>query len=478
MPDVPRGVDVQTRGPVHEAFATPTSEPAPTATVAKKPPAPIDEMPPTEKPEGDVHWIGGYWHWDDERSDYLWVSGCWRTFPGGRTWIPGYWREQGEQWQWVAGFWGAADKATNQAMEITYHPEPPAPPQVAPPGPAPNADSFYVPGHWVWREGRYFWVAGYWARVQPEYVWIPAHYSWTPSGYIFVPGYWDYTLARRGMLYAPVIVDRSVVGATFVYTPAYAVSDVVVVDAMWVRPCHCHYYFGDYYGPVYHRYGYESCVVYSRTHYDSIVVYRTWEHRDEPRWHETQINIYIARDAGREPRPPRTLVEQQIVLRQQGPAQVTRVEVVAPAHKIAAAHGVKTVAVVGEARVQAQAHAQALRTVAVQQRVQVETKTVGVPTAPRTASVQVPANALHRGGPAGATGQAGAGGTHIGAAAGTAGAAAGGKTGGPIVPHPGTPGSGPAHPTVGAGSHGPVPPPPAKKDDKKDDKKEHKPGQY
>src|SRR5207249_214483 len=85
--DVPKGVDVQARGPVHEAFATPTAESPVAPQVPKKPPTALEEMPPAEKPEGQVAWIGGYWHWDDERRDFLWVSGCWRTQPPGRQWI-------------------------------------------------------------------------------------------------------------------------------------------------------------------------------------------------------------------------------------------------------------------------------------------------------------------------------------------------------------------------------------------------------
>src|SRR5439155_23084190 len=75
-PDVPRGVEVQARGPIHEAFATPTAEAKPTYGVPKKPPAPIEEMPPEERPEGDAVWIGGCWAWGDDRAEVLWVSGC------------------------------------------------------------------------------------------------------------------------------------------------------------------------------------------------------------------------------------------------------------------------------------------------------------------------------------------------------------------------------------------------------------------
>src|SRR5262249_39028727 len=55
-PEVPKGVEVLARGPVHEAFASPTTEPAPTTAVPKEPPKPLEEMPPTEKPEGNVTW--------------------------------------------------------------------------------------------------------------------------------------------------------------------------------------------------------------------------------------------------------------------------------------------------------------------------------------------------------------------------------------------------------------------------------------
>lgn len=80
-PAAPQGVEVLARGPIHEAFASLTSEAAPSKPVPRKPPAPIEELPPEEKPDGDVLWIGGYWAWDDDRNDFLWVSGTWRKAP-------------------------------------------------------------------------------------------------------------------------------------------------------------------------------------------------------------------------------------------------------------------------------------------------------------------------------------------------------------------------------------------------------------
>src|SRR5262245_40189445 len=154
LPAAPQGVGVQARGPVHEAFASPTAEPVETKAVPKKPPAPIEEMPPEQKPDGDVTWISGYWAWDDDRSDFLWVSGTWRAPPPGKKWVSGYWREEGDNWQWVPGFWAAAKAekaaaaraAEEDEQQVTYLPSPPATPQTADPGPPPAADTFYVPG--------------------------------------------------------------------------------------------------------------------------------------------------------------------------------------------------------------------------------------------------------------------------------------------------------------------------------------------
>src|SRR5438093_8875804 len=98
--DADEGVEVLTRGPVHEAFAeTIAFDPQPGIVVPKAPPDPIEELPPDERPEGaNVAWIPGYWAWDDDREDFLWVSGIWRSLPPGRQWVSGYWSQVGQNY--------------------------------------------------------------------------------------------------------------------------------------------------------------------------------------------------------------------------------------------------------------------------------------------------------------------------------------------------------------------------------------------
>src|SRR5262245_46918921 len=77
-----------TRGPIHEAFGQPTVfDPQPGPVAPKAPPEAIEEAPPDQKPEGDnVAWIPGYWAWDDESKEFIWVSGFWRAVPPDQAW--------------------------------------------------------------------------------------------------------------------------------------------------------------------------------------------------------------------------------------------------------------------------------------------------------------------------------------------------------------------------------------------------------
>lgn len=304
------GVEVLTRGPVHEAFAASIiydTEPGLLASTA--PPEPIDELPPDQGPDGDnVDWIPGYWAWDDERDDYLWISGVWRVLPPGRQWVPGYWARSGRGYQWTSGYWADAD-----ASEIEYLPEPPATVEIGPNVAPPSAEHSWIPGSWVWHERRYAWRPGCWVVVEPDWDWIPSYYVWAPRGYVFVDGYWDRPVSRRGVLFAPVHFAAAVqTRRGYVYSPTTVINVSVFSDHLFVRPRYNHYYFGDYYAPTYRESGFFASFTFqsSRRGYDPIVVRDRWQHRQDPDWdRRVEANFNLRRDR-EEARPRRTLSAQ------------------------------------------------------------------------------------------------------------------------------------------------------------------------
>ena len=154
-----QGVEELTRGPVHEAFAAAVSnDPEPGMSVKTAPPALIEEVPPDQRPAGDnVSWIPGYWGWDDESTDFIWISGVWRNMPPGRQWTPGYWGEADGQWQWISGYW-----ADSTLEEVAYLPKPPKSIESGPNVEAPSRNHIWISGTWVTREERYAWRPGYW----------------------------------------------------------------------------------------------------------------------------------------------------------------------------------------------------------------------------------------------------------------------------------------------------------------------------
>jgi hypothetical protein len=271
----------------------------------KAPPAAIEEVPPEQQLEGaNVAWIPGYWAWDDERNDFLWVSGIWRDLPPGRQWVPGYWGKSEQGFQWTSGYWANA-----QMSEVEYLPEPPATAEVGPNIPAPSADDIWLPGCWVWRDGRYAWRPGYWATVQPDWDWVPAHYVWAPRGYVFVDGYWDYSIGRRGVLFAPVYFNAGVYSRRgFSYSPSTVIDLGVFANHLFLRPTYQHYYFGDYYAANYRGAGFYPSYSYNsgRYGYDPIYAHDRWQHRQDNGWEQRQQADFENRRDHENLRPPRT----------------------------------------------------------------------------------------------------------------------------------------------------------------------------
>jgi len=298
-------VEVLASGPIHEAFAEAAAlDPEPGIVAPKAPPPLIEEISPEQKPEGNVQWIPGYWGWDDERNEYIWVSGIWRVPPSDRQWVPGYWTPVRQGNQWISGYW-----ASVKAKETEYLSEPPKSVEVGPSSNAPSPDYGWIPGCWVRHSGRYAWRPGYWAAVNPDWIWVPDHYIWTPRGYIFVSGYWDYTVIHRGVLFAPVFFPPRVhLGLTFSFSPGFVIDLNVFDDALFMETRYCHYYYGDYYAPRYYRRGiYPWFSLHARrVVYDPIYAHQRWKHRNDHKWEKRLQTKFRERREHEELRPLRS----------------------------------------------------------------------------------------------------------------------------------------------------------------------------
>lgn len=308
------------RGPVHEAFAEQVNaDPMPGLMITEAPPEPIEELPPDVRPDGrSVEWIPGYWAWDEDQNDFLWISGVWRDVPQGFRWLPGYWTEVTGGYQWVPGTW-----VSESTEEIEYLAEaPPASVERGPSGPAPSTEHIWIPGCWQWQTTRYLWRPGYWSTGYTNWVWIPARYQWTPRGYYFCSGYWDYPLENRGILFAPWAFHRRPVYPRFVrFTPHVVIASRSLRAHLWVRPVSRHYYFGDYYGTPFvnrglmpwhqfnHRRGIDPLFVHYSRGQDRTVFYNQLN---------VQFNVFVNNP---DRRPSRTFRDQNDWVRRQGVGQ-------------------------------------------------------------------------------------------------------------------------------------------------------------
>lgn len=304
------GMETLTSGPLHEAFAEPVlTDPSDGLVVRKAPPEPIDEQPPEYVPEGEnIVWISGYWAWDDEREDYIWISGVYRDIPPGQRWVPGYWHQVADGYQWVPGFWVDARLET-----LSYQPAPPESLERGPSSPAPGEDYFYTPGYWHYHDTGYRWQAGYWHPSYADWLWIPPRNCWTPRGYVFTNGYWDRRLSRRGFVFAPVYFGQPLYrNVGFHYRPTLVININTVFANLFVRPNYSHYYFGDYYSPRFgHRNIYPAYAWHGqRRGYDPLISFYSSfygrQGRDFMSWSRDWHGHMLRNESAR---PPRTWAE-------------------------------------------------------------------------------------------------------------------------------------------------------------------------
>ena len=302
-----QGMEVLTRGPVHEGFAeTVVFDPTPGIIIDREPPELIEEVLPEQRPVGDnVAWIPGYWGWEEDQDDFIWISGVWRNLPPGRQWIPGYWAPLDDgNYQWTSGYWEDED-----TEEVTYIPEPP--PRSLETGPnveASSSSQSWVPGNWQYQDDDYAWRAGYWVDSRPDWTWTPSYYRYTPRGYVYVDGYWDYPVRNRGVVFAPVRFERSYISRpNFSYSPLTAIALSVFSNHLFVRPSYGHYYFGDYYEPRYRNNYYASYSYASRRRgYDPIFAHYRYENRNDRNWVRDRQRYFEYRRDNSDARPPRT----------------------------------------------------------------------------------------------------------------------------------------------------------------------------
>jgi hypothetical protein len=167
---------------------------------------------------------------------------------------------------------------------------------------------------------------------------VPSHYRWTPRGYVLEAGHWDYSLDRRGVLFAPVYFPRSVYSRPgFSYSPSIAIDLGVLSVNLFAYPRYSHYYFGDYYDDVYLRVGIYPHFESQRRHtwYDPIYTYDRWHYgRTDNRWEEHQREQYDRRRSDRDLRPARTYREMETRTARMPEAQRRNVQLAQPIQTI------------------------------------------------------------------------------------------------------------------------------------------------
>jgi WXXGXW repeat (2 copies) len=182
----------------HDALQTAQPpRPADRAHAPEQPPAPIAERPAGARPQRRAEWVPGYWDWDPERAEFVWMGGVWQVPPPSTIWVSSRWMRDGDGWYRRPGFWSRRRGAIAVAPADSDG-SPPAWQTTGPPvghpadkvTAAPGPDYFFIPGHYAPNGQQLVWKPGFWTRAHAGWDWIPAHWVRRPSGWEFRSGHW------------------------------------------------------------------------------------------------------------------------------------------------------------------------------------------------------------------------------------------------------------------------------------------------
>jgi hypothetical protein len=149
-------------------------------------------------------------------------------------------------------------------------------------------------------------------------------------------------VARRGVLFAPVHLDTVVYHRPgFHYSPVTVIDVDVFHEHLFLRPSHCHYYFGDYYAVDYHDAGYLPAYSFhaARRGYDPIYARMHWQHRHDPGWARRVETTFAFRRDHVDARPPRTLSAQLELTMKAGGGTARAVVLAKPLDQVAKSGG-------------------------------------------------------------------------------------------------------------------------------------------
>ena len=97
------------------------------------------------------------------------------------------------------------------------------------------------------------------------------------------------------------------IGPNYYYSPSVCIDTPVLTGYLFCRPAYCHYYFGDYYDPMYVGVGIYPWYAVRRHGYEPLFVYDRWYYgRRDPGWEVRMRGDYAYRVAHIDARPPHT----------------------------------------------------------------------------------------------------------------------------------------------------------------------------